>query len=268
MDKDDVQIGKLLTRREMLVLLGGVGVAAAVGCTTGTSSKATPTTGAAASAPTAGAPAAATQAATAAATQPAPACIVVPALTQGPYFVDENLNRSDIRADTNSGTVRDGTPLALTFAVSQVNNGCTPLAGATVDVWHCDAAGVYSDSRDPGFNTIGQNFLRGAQTTDAQGRAAFVTIYPGWYQGRAVHIHFKIRTNPQGQTGTEFTSQLFFDDALSDQVFAGAPYAAKGSGRLLNSGDMIFRQSNGLLTLSPQRTGDGFAADFSIGLQV
>jgi protocatechuate 3,4-dioxygenase beta subunit len=154
---------------------------------------------------------------------------VRPALTEGPYFVDEMINRSDIRSDPSDGSIKEGTPLNLTLYVSQINgSGCTPLAGAQVDVWHCDAAGVYSDASDPGFNTKGQKFLRGYQVTDANGMAKFTTIYPGWYQGRAVHIHFKIRTDPSSASGYEFTSQWFFDETLTDQVHAQQPYAAKG----------------------------------------
>ncbi len=194
--------------------------------------------------------------------------MVVPALTQGPYFVDERLNRSDIRADTATGAVAEGAPLALTFVVSAVGNPCVPLAGASVDVWQCNALGVYSDAQDPGFDTRGQNFLRGYQNTDAQGRAAFKTIYPGWYQGRAVHIHFKVRTASGRQQTSEFTSQVFFEDALSERIFASAPYAQKGPGRLPNSADAIFQQSNGQLTLQPTRVGDGYAAVFSLGLQL
>src|SRR5690606_14847228 len=122
-------------------------------------------------------------------------------------------NRSDIRADPSDGAMVQGAQLDLTFNVSQIDsNGCNALASAQVDIWHCDAAGVYSDAVDRSFNTVGKTFLRGYQMTDANGVAKFLTIYPGWYPGRAVHIHFKIRIN-----NYEFTSQLFFDDAFTDQ---------------------------------------------------
>src|SRR5437867_10077264 len=98
-----------------------------------------------------------------------PPCIVRPEQTEGPYFVDERLNRSDIRSDPTDGRVKSGTPLALTLQVSRLGAGdCHPLPGAQVDIWHCDALGVYSDVRDPGFNTIGQKFLRGYQVTDGR----------------------------------------------------------------------------------------------------
>jgi protocatechuate 3,4-dioxygenase beta subunit len=114
-----------------------------------------------------------------------------------PYFVDNQLNRSDIRIDPSDGSVKEGAPLRLAFQVSDVSaNACSPLAGAQVDVWHCDALGVYSGVSDPGFDTSGQLWLRGYQVTDESGYCEFTTIYPGWYSGRAVHIHFKIRTDP------------------------------------------------------------------------
>jgi len=190
-----------------------------------------------------------------------PACVVRPEVTEGPYYVNEDLNRSDIRSDPGTGAVKDGAPLALTFDVSKgTSGGCTPLQGAKVEIWHCDAAGVYSDVSDPGFNTKGQQFLRGYQATDANGRATFTTIYPGWYRGRAVHIHFKVHPD----AGTVFTSQLFFDDALSDQVFAQAPYAGKGQRDTLNSRDSIYKD---LLLLTVAKAGQGYAATFDLGIQ-
>jgi protocatechuate 3,4-dioxygenase beta subunit len=190
-----------------------------------------------------------------------PACVVRPEVTEGPYYVDVDLVRSDIRSDTGTGEVKAGTPLALTFNVSQVSGGsCTAFQGATVEIWHCDAAGQYSGVSDPGFNTSGQNWLRGAQVTDANGKATFTTIYPGWYSGRAVHIHFKVHPDET----KVFTSQLFFDDALSQQVFTQEPYAAKGSTPdTLNSTDTIYQD---LLLLTTTKTEQGYAATFDIGI--
>jgi protocatechuate 3,4-dioxygenase beta subunit len=201
--------------------------------------------------------------------QPTPACVVRPEQTEGPYFVDEMLNRSDIRSDSSDGSVKEGVPLRLVFNVSQIDgSSCTPLAGAFVDVWQCDALGVYSDVQDPGFDTTGEKFLRGYQVTDVNGAAEFMTIYPGWYQGRTVHIHFKVRADPASQQGYEFTSQLYFDDSITDQVHAREPYAAKGQRTLKNDGDGIFQ--NGGSQLMPQlaEEGEGYVATFNIGLQV
>jgi len=101
----------------------------------------------------------------------------------------------------------------------------------------------------------------------ANGRVQFVTVYPGWYQGRAVHVHFKIRSSAAAGARS-FTSQLFFDDALTDRVHAQAPYASKGQGRLRNSGDDIFRSSNDKLTLAVTQDGSGYASTFDIGVQL
>jgi len=122
--------------------------------------------------------------------------------------------------------------------------------------------------QDPGFNTIGQKFLRGYQITDARGEARFVTVYPGWYPGRTVHIHFKIRTTLVAKRNFEFASQLYFDDVLTDRVHAAHPYAAKGPRTTRNQHDWIFRRGGDRLMLAPTTTTDGHAASFAIGLQV
>ena len=256
LDNDDAQVGRILSRREVLALLGGSSVALVAACAPGALTSAAPT----ATAQQTGAAATTAVAASSAATTVLPSCIVRPALTEGPYFVDEKLDRSDIRSDPGTGAVRPGALLTLNFLVSRVSgSACTALSGAVVDVWHCDALGVYSDVD----NARGQKFLRGFQTTDASGSAKFTTVYPGWYQGRAVHIHFKIRPT----SSSEFTSQLFFDDALSTQVFAQAPYSQKGTqGITRNSADGIFQQSGGKLTLNVTKSGDAYAATFDIGL--
>jgi protocatechuate 3,4-dioxygenase beta subunit len=137
-----------------------------------------------------------------------------------------------------------------------------------IDVWHCDAMGIYSDVSDSSFSTKGRKFLRGYQRTDASGIADFTTIYPGWYSGRAVHIHFKIRTEPGATSGLEFTSQLFFDDSLSDTVFGAQPYSAKGQRDRLNAQDGIYTQSQGQTLLPLTSTSDGYGGTFALGLQV
>lgn len=245
-DNDDAPIGRVLSRREVLALVGATGL---VACAPSALSAASPI------------------ASSAAATAAAPSCIVRPAVTEGPYFVDEKLNRSDIRSDPSNGAVKPGAAFALTFNVAKVSAAnCVSLANAQVDIWHCDAAGVYSDATDPSFNTKGQRFLRGYQVTDANGEAAFTAIYPGWYQGRAVHIHFKIRTAAANGTVSDFTSQLFFDDALNTQVFATAPYSQKGSGWMKNAQDGIYTGGGDKLLLKPTQSGSSFAATFDIGL--
>ena len=196
-------------------------------------------------------------------------CVVRPEQTEGPYFVDERLHRSDIRSDPADGQIRPGTPLALTLQVFRIGAGdCQPLPGTQVDIWHCDALGVYSDVRDPSFNTIGQKFFRGHQITDALGEARFVTVYPGWYAGRTVHIHFNIRTAPGARRSFDFTSQMYFDDGLTDRVHAEPPYATKGPRIVRNQHDRIFRRGGDQLMLTPAAVTDGYAATFAIGLRL
>jgi protocatechuate 3,4-dioxygenase beta subunit len=276
MDSDDRLVGKVLSRREMLKLLGTVSAAGAVvlvGCgpdeTPTQAATNVPAPSGATTAPTQAAANPTEAAASTEASASLPTCVVRPEMTEGPYFVDEKLNRSDIRSDPSDGSVSEGVPFQLVFRVSKIAaNTCSPLAGAVVDVWHCNALGVYSDVQDPSFNTQGKKFLRGYQETDANGAATFLTIYPGWYQGRTVHIHFKIRTDPNSSAGQEFTSQLFFEDSFSDQVFTQPPYASKGQRGTLNANDGIFGNGGDQLTLQPTPSGAGYTATFDIGLQL
>ena len=242
MTHEDGPAGRILSRRETLTLLGATGALWMMG----------------------GSP----RPRLAVAAMQGPSCVVRPEQTEGLYFVDERLNRSDIRSDPSDGRVRPGTPLALTLAISRLSAGdCQPLPGAQADIWHCDALGVYSDVKDPAFNTIGQKFFRGYQITDARGEVKFLTIYPGWYEGRTVHIHVKVRTAPQAGRSFEFTSQMYFDDGLSNRVCADAPYATKGKRSTRNQDDRIFRRGGDQLMLAPTPVTDGYAATFAIGLQ-
>ncbi len=269
MDNDDLPIGRVLDRREALKLIAAAGAVALVGCDRGTALADDSSAGATAST------AAKTVGTTAAAI---PGCVVRPELTEGPYFVDNVLNRSDIRSDPTSGVAKPGVPLSLEFNVSQVTNGqCIPLKGAMVDVWHCDATGVYSGVSDStvGFNTTSEKFLRGHQITDDKGAARFTTIYPGWYQGRAVHIHFKVRAPwapgakvTDGSKQYEFTSQIFFEDSQSAKVFAQAPYSSKGKADRSNSSDGIYRQSGDSLLVKLGQAGQGYSGKFDIGLDL
>jgi protocatechuate 3,4-dioxygenase beta subunit len=196
-------------------------------------------------------------------------CLVSPEQTEGPFFVDEKLNRSDIKVDPASGSISSGVPLRLVLQVNQlVNNSCTPLSGATVDVWHCDALGAYSDVRDNAAraagDTRGKKFLRGYQMTDAQGKVEFQTIYPGWYEGRTVHVHYMVRTGLAA--GQEFTSQLFFDEAITDQVHAQSPYSQKGRRDTTNDTDGIFRRGGNDLKLQLSNDADGYLGMYKIGI--
>lgn len=275
MDNDDLPVGRILSRRETLALFGMSASALLAACagrsavnataisdTTLRASTTTPLTGGGT----------VPQAEAATANPTVSGCVVRPEMTEGPYFVDEKLDRPDIRSDPSDGSMRAGVPLVLTFnVVSVADNACSALAGAVVDVWHCDAAGIYSDVTDTGvgFNTVGKQFLRGSQTTDASGAATFTTIYPGWYRGRAAHIHFKIRTAAPSNQAYEFTSQLFFDDALTDQVYTQAPYTSHAGKRdTPNAADGIFQNGGDQMVLALTPTEQGYAAMFAVGLNL
>lgn len=238
MDRDDQTVGLILSRRHALRLLASGTALAVAGCSDKMMSTAIA------------------------------GCVARPDQTEGPYFVDELLNRTDIRSDPSDGSVKPGARLDLNIAVTRLtNDGCEPLPGIYVDLWHCDHLGVYSDVSDPGFNTVGKKFLRGYQVTGEDGIARFVTIVPGWYSGRTVHMHFKIRSAPVATPGLEFTSQLYFDDATIDIIHAQSPYVAKGQRTRRNAQDGIFNDGGSQL-LVPIALGDeGYAGTFDIALQ-
>ncbi|MEW6324450.1 MAG: intradiol ring-cleavage dioxygenase [Nitrospirota bacterium] len=199
----------------------------------------------------------------------APPCIVRPEQMEGPYFVADRPARADIRAEPSDGSMQPGVPLEVTFRVHRIEGtSCLPLPGMVVDLWHCDAFGVYSGVRDPMFNTRDKRFLRGYQRTDGNGVAKFLTIYPGWYPGRTVHLHFKIRSRPPSWFGYDFTSQIYFDESITDDVHQQAPYQSRGRRTVLNHQDGIFRRGGDRLMLPVAPAGDGYAGTFDIGLRI
>jgi protocatechuate 3,4-dioxygenase beta subunit len=193
------------------------------------------------------------------------ACVLTPEKTEGPYFVDERLNRSDIRVDPSNGSVQAGVPLRLTITVLDLDNACAPVSGAAVDIWHANADGLYSDVS--ANQTVGRKYLRGYQVTDANGAVQFTTVYPGWYSGRAIHIHFKIRKFDGSSTTYEFTSQIFFDESVNQAVLTQGPYAAHGQADTPNSADNIYGTDGGDLTAAVVADGSGgYAATFGVGV--
>lgn len=202
-------------RREAILILSAAGAAFALGC--GGSSPTSPTTvasGGGSSTTTGGG------------TTANASCSVSPTETIGPYPSLQDLIRSDIRED------RDGTPLQLTISVVNAADGCSPLADAAVEIWQCDVAGDYSQYGSQRART----FLRGIQSTNSAGEVVFTTIYPGWYQGRATHIHVEVARAGRSLKVT----QMAFPEEISNQVHTQGVYASRGVNRLSNSQDGIF----------------------------
>jgi protocatechuate 3,4-dioxygenase beta subunit len=173
--------------------------------------------------------------------------ISTPALIEGPYWIDETAAtffRSDIRANLDGSSVQSGLPLHLGLTVAQISNGVvTPLPNAFVYIWHASAEGLYSG--EAAINTAGTTYLRGYQVSNAHGSVQFYSIYPGWYAGRTVHIHLRVRLYPNNdptQTPTyDYETQLFFDDAITSAIFAEAiPYNERGARDTVNSTDSIY----------------------------
>ena len=155
------------------------------------------------------------------------ACVLTPQAEEGPYYIDPKLVRADIR----DGKV--GVPLALRLRVIEAGP-CSALSGARIDIWHCDARGIYSAFPGQGdrhsIDTTNATFLRGTQTTDKSGWTEFTTIYPGWYPGRATHIHFKVFLDER----TVLTGQTFFPEALNEFIYSNVPdYTKRPQQRLV-----------------------------------
>lgn len=263
---DDETVGRIWTRREVITLFGATSFAALVagcgggggtglGAGTGTGTGTGTTTG------TGGT---------------VTGLVATPQVTEGPFFVDEHLNRADlVTPGAARSTVVGGVPLTLTMTVYSLNGATgTPLAGAQVDLWHCDTVGAYSDiasGQIQNENTQGQNWLRGYQLTDANGQVTFNTIIPGWYTGRTTHLHFKVRTyNSAGDETNEFTSQLFTTDTLSQSVYQNAVYQ-HGTRSVFNANDNVYsnRQSDGTavgsaLMMTTNPSGSGYTGAFSV----
>lgn len=159
-------------------------------------------------------------------------CVLTPEVTEGPYYFDPALERADITEGTQKG-------VATTIRLQVVDGSCQPIEGARVDIWHCNAEGLYSGypNQTGGVDTTGQTFLRGTQFAGSTGIVEFQTIYPGWYAGRTTHIHFKVFLDDK----TVLTGQLFFPDALSQFLYQTVePYTSHGHDRdVLNTNDNI-----------------------------
>ena len=204
--------------------------------------------------------------------------LATPTVTEGPYWVDEKLFRSDIRTDPATGVARPGAPLNLGIAVQNLaSGGCVPLTGALVDIWHCDAGGLYSDEAayNPGGGTgtvvtTGQKFLRGYQITDDAGAVQVLTIYPGWYGGRTIHIHVRVRTISGATVLDDFVTQIFFDDAVSNQVLSQAPYTRTTPRDTTNTNDMVYNgaANSSRMLAALTKTGTGYDAAITVAVNM
>ena len=186
--------------------------------------------------------------------QSALACVLSPEMTDGPYY----LPGEKLRRDITEGL--PGAPLALRLTVLDATS-CRPIKGVAVDIWHASAAGKYSG--EEANNTVGRTYLRGIQRTDANGLALFKTVYPGWYPGRAVHIHVKVHVGGD----VVHTGQVFFRDSFTDAVYKRQPYRARGTRDMRNSDDGIFGSGGSRSLLSMRTAGNGYVGSISLGVR-
>ena len=216
-----------LTRRGSLAKLGGAGAAAVLGWKAVEASSAGPV----------------------AVASGAVTCVLAPESTEGPFFLEGDR----VRRNVTEG--KPGVPLTLKLAVVDVST-CKPIRGAAVDIWHCDAGGVYAAASN-------KTFLRGIQRTDAKGVATFKTIYPGWYSGRTVHIHVRVSLGGN----VVHTGQLYFPDALTDVVYKRKPYSSRPGRSPRNPGDAIYRNGGSRSTLKLRKVGSGYVGSIAMGVQ-
>ncbi|WP_299840463.1 intradiol ring-cleavage dioxygenase [uncultured Paracoccus sp.] len=183
-------------------------------------------------------------------------CHLTPELTEGPFYMDPHLVRSDIRED------RGGVPMTMRMQV--VTADCRPIKGARVDLWHCDAQGNYSGFANQGSrSTRGETFLRGTQISGDGGEVAFQTIFPGWYRGRTTHIHFKVILGRD----EALTGQIFFPDSLSQYVFENAAqYGRSVEQDTTNADDWIAIEAGEGAYASVSDRSDGYDASLVVAV--
>ncbi len=253
-----------VSRRDVLGILVGSGAALAFGC--GGSSSQDSGTGGASSTTGGGGTGGGTATST---------CEVTPEGEIGPYFADDSatgFNRSNIVANVDGTEPQEGIAFTLTVTVLDSEKGCAPYAGAQIDIWHCNASGVYSDQASESTST--KTWLRGYQITDANGQVKFVTIIPGWYSGRTTHIHLRVRSSYSDTASTSDgtnTTQVFFEQTFVDSLATSvAPYNAEGKNPTTNAGDRVYAdQTLGKtqMTLTGDNT-SGYAASVTIHLPI
>jgi protocatechuate 3,4-dioxygenase beta subunit len=181
-------------------------------------------------------------------------CVLMPEQTEGPYYIDGEKLRRNITEG------RPGTRLELRATVVNAST-CKPIKNAVVDIWHCDAGGVYSGF---GAGSSNRTFMRGLQRTNAKGLAVFRTVYPGWYQGRTVHIHVKVHLGGN----VLHTGQLYFPDAVTDAVYRKAPYNRRPSRSTRNVDDAIYRNGGMRSQVKVRKNASGlYVATITMGVQ-
>ncbi|MEU8652864.1 intradiol ring-cleavage dioxygenase [Streptomyces sp. NPDC048737] len=264
-----------ITRRRALAVTGGTvaaGGLAVVGYQSAFAGTATETE-------------ATTAAAAASATSADGACMtLMSSVTEGPYYLDGALVRKDITEG------KSGVPLTLRLTVVDATDGCTPVPGAAVEIWHCDAWGYYSGytTANPGGSAPAESedgstadddtYLRGYQIANANGVVKFETVFPGWYTPRTCHIHLKVHTGGEKEDGTyeggkvNHTGQLFFADDIAEEVFTLEPYAQHSGTYTRLDDDMVYDgggAASGLLTLKPVKKADpskGYKGSLTLGV--
>jgi protocatechuate 3,4-dioxygenase beta subunit len=231
---------KPIGRRQAIALIGAAaGAALAAGCSDSPTSPTPSATGAGPTPPPTG--------------NTNAACVVTPSETAGPFPSLSNLVRSDVRED------RSGTPLILTVRVVDASSACAPVSNASVEIWQCDAEGSYSEYGSERAET----YLRGVQTTNSAGEVTFTTIYPGWYQGRATHIHLEVTINGVSRKVT----QMAFPETVNNAVHTSGVYSTRGRNPMSNSSDGIFADSLSSEIVTP--SGDptsGYSVTFQVGI--
>jgi protocatechuate 3,4-dioxygenase beta subunit len=179
-------------------------------------------------------------------------CVLTPEQTQGPYYIADEAVRSNITEG------KTGVPLTLRAFVVDAST-CKLIKGAAVDIWHCDALGVYSGF---GAGVSNRSFLRGMQRTNAKGLALFKTLYPGWYPGRTVHIHVKVHL----AGNVVHTGQLYFPDAMTDKVYKRSPYSSRGARNTRNAQDSIYRNGGSKSLVSVKKNGNAYIGTIVMGV--
>jgi protocatechuate 3,4-dioxygenase beta subunit len=246
-------VEKEISRRQVIGLLAAASAGVMLGCGGGAKTATTTTTSSSSTGTS------------------STSCTVTPEGEEGPYFVDDSatgFDRTDVRSNLDGSNVQSGIPFTLSIYTYDSENSCAAMANLQVDIWHCNASGIYSaeDVED----TSGETWLRGYQITDANGLATFKTIIPGWYAGRTTHIHLRLRsTYDSTTTGGTNTTQLFFPQDVVDTINTTiSPYGGEGTNPTTNASDHVYSgETDGanLLTLSGDNT-NGYTATIKINL--